>query len=159
LWCCNSQRCTVACDITTLQLWQHCDATAMATLQHYSTQRCDATTMVMLQFMMLRRCEEVNVFFSSSSYLTFTYCLLSVHLCSSSPHKSIVEWKKKTKDTHKGESEGTKENDYIDHLNKRIFNTCVLDLDVAVGSKNTTTHGHIRFVEVASVLLNNKFAQ
>jgi hypothetical protein len=58
---------------------------------------------------------------------------------------------------HKGEFEGTKENDCVNHLNRRILDARALDLDVAVGSGNTTTHGHIGFVEAASVLFSNRF--
>jgi hypothetical protein len=51
--------------------------------------------------------------FFFSSYLMFVYCLLSIRLRSSSLHKSTIEKKKKIEDTHKGEFEGTKENDSV----------------------------------------------
>jgi hypothetical protein len=69
------------------------------------------------------------------------------------------EKKKKIKDTHKEKFEGTKENDFVNYLNRRILDARALDLDVAVGSRSTTTHGRVGFVEAASVLFSNKFAQ
>jgi hypothetical protein len=59
---------------------------------------------------MLWHCKEA-IFFSS--YFTFAYCFLNIRLRSSSPRKSTVERKKKTKDRHKGEFEGIKENDSV----------------------------------------------
>jgi hypothetical protein len=88
----------------------------------------------------------------------FACCFLNVRLRSFSFRKSRVERKKKTEDTQKGKSEGTKENYCVNHLNRRIINACALDLDVVVGSRNTTTHGRVVFVEVALVLFNNWFA-
>jgi hypothetical protein len=61
--------------------------------------------------MMMRRCEEANFFFAS--YFTFACCLFNVRLRSSSLRKSIVERKKMIEDMHKGESEGAKENDFV----------------------------------------------
>jgi hypothetical protein len=89
----------------------------------------------------------------------FAYCLLNIRFCSSSLHKNIVERKKKIEDTHKGESKGTKENDCVNHLTRRILDTHALDLDVVVRLGNTTTHGCVGFVETTLVLLSNRFAQ
>lgn len=89
----------------------------------------------------------------------FACCLLSVHLRSFSTCKNRVERKKKIKDMHKGKSKGIKENDCVNHFNRRIVDAYALDLDVVVRSGSTTTHGHVGFVEAASVFLNNRFAQ
>jgi hypothetical protein len=122
----------------------------MATLQH-----CNDGGATVRDAATLRR----GKFFFFFFYLTFACCLLNVCLHSFSPCKSTAKKKKKTKDTHNGEFKKTKENDCVNHFNKGIFYARALDLDVAVGSGSTITHGCIRFIEATSVLLSNKFAQ
>ncbi len=147
--CCSGGY-AVALQLTTLRLTMLC-------CNYGGAVACNVVTMAVLQFVMLWHYKEANVFFSF--YLAFAYSFRSVCFRSSSPHKSTIERKKKIENTHKGKFEGTKENDCVNHLNRRILDTLALDLDVAIGSGSTTTHGRIGFVETASVLFNNRFAQ
>lgn len=124
-WCCNSrwwryymQRCNdgdvvardgdnIAHNVVTLQWWRCCSSRYCGTAKK---QR----------------------FFSFLLHV----CLLSFQ-CSPSFLLSSQEHsreKKKTEDTHKGKFKGTKKNDYVNHLNRRILDTHALDLDVDVRS-------------------------
>jgi len=159
LWHYSSQCCAVMLQLATLRYnARHCDIATMVTL--WCCNYGDAAALQRWRCYSSWCCNTTKrqIFFSSS-YLTFACCLLNVRLHSSSPCKSTAKKKKKTKDTHNGESKKTKENDCVNHFNKGIFYAHALDLNVAIGSGSTTTHGCIRFVEATSILLSNKFAQ
>jgi len=147
--CCSGGY-AVALQFTTLRLTMLCCSYGGAVA-------CNVVTMVVLQFVMLWHYEEANVFF----FFLPRVCLFSPQRLLSFLFSSQEHNREKEKDRKhaQGKFEGTKENDCVNHFNRRILDTFALDLDVAIGSGSTTTHGRIGFVETALVLFSNRFAQ